>query len=515
MVLTLESLLTSNRLPTLPQVALRIIELAQQREPDLDEVIRTVRLDPAITAKVLGTANSALFGLRGRVNHIEEAIPKLGLNLLRTIVLSFTLAKHRTQQKFLNDKIQEFWRCSLTQAVFAENLAAKVPQADPSTYFMAGLLQDIGVLGLLSAAPELYCEQVLSRANMPQVAAAEHQVFGLTHVDVTRGLCTRWGIDPNVIDAMGRHHDRFASNSSKVTPLETALQAASLGAQFVQSHLRQQSRVLVELNMLLMENEWDITPVETEELLYESCLRVAEMAAMFAFDIGDSVDADQILERAKYVLEDIAFQSQLEVMQTRQFVVDVQREQSFRQKQLQNQANTDELTGAYNRRFLSDWVNGQAADWIETLQPFGILFLDIDKFKSINDAHGHAIGDQAIRQVAQVLQQTLRKADYVIRYGGDEFVATLAKVTPADVASVSQRVGKRIKELNFDQAKDLKITSSIGALHYTPTGGDPRNAQWLIDQVDQAMYEAKRAGGDRVFQYVVQGKQVLNESLDN
>ena len=120
---SLEDFATSDQLPSLPQVAVRIIELAREPEPDFTEITETLRADPALASRILKTANSALFGLSQPVQSIEAAVPVLGLTMLRTIVLGFTLADHNSTNRDVKDASRKYWRSSLCQAVFAEQLA--------------------------------------------------------------------------------------------------------------------------------------------------------------------------------------------------------------------------------------------------------------------------------------------------------------------------------------------------------------------------------------------------------
>lgn len=199
---------SSTKLPTLPEIALKLVEIAHQEEPNYQEVSRIIRSDPVVSGKVLRTVNSALFGFRQRVETVEQAVPKLGITLLRTLILSFHLAQHKTHQKKLEPVLQTLWRSSLTQAVFAELIAEQVDNADPPSYFLAAMLQDIGILAMLSEAPLEYTEHVLTRSQFPNVASAERSHFGLSHVDVSVEILDRWGLGSTFGAAVQHHHDR-------------------------------------------------------------------------------------------------------------------------------------------------------------------------------------------------------------------------------------------------------------------------------------------------------------------
>src|SRR5437870_419469 len=97
MVLDRKRILASDNLPSLPAIALKVLELTRATEPDVKQLIATIKSDPALTAKVLRVANSSLFGLRHRVATIEHAVPLLGSITVRMVVLSFSLAAHTTQ----------------------------------------------------------------------------------------------------------------------------------------------------------------------------------------------------------------------------------------------------------------------------------------------------------------------------------------------------------------------------------------------------------------------------------
>ncbi len=133
---TISQFATSRKLPTLPEVAFKLVQVAQQEEPDYADISRIIRSDPVVSGKILKTVNSALFGFRQKIETIEDAVPKLGLTLLRTLILSFHLSRHETHDDEIKPVLQDLWRSSLTQAVFAEMIAARrianAPNSSPS-----------------------------------------------------------------------------------------------------------------------------------------------------------------------------------------------------------------------------------------------------------------------------------------------------------------------------------------------------------------------------------------------
>ena len=356
---------------------------------------------------------------------------------------------------------------------------AKRTENDPSTWFLTGLLQDVGVLAALNTDTENYLNHVWDKSRFPNVVDAERQYYRFTHIDIGRELFTRWGLPQEMIDAMVMHHAHMQRGGVYRTPLMTALQASSLAAHYVVNH-GSGGRAMDQLLLFLREHYgWNTN--QTEAAISDTALRVAEAASLFNFDVGDCYSPERILADARDLLEEIALTTQIETRDTTSTA----------------EAMTDPMSGVYNRRFMDKVLNRQMADHVRTQKSFGLLFLDIDKFKRINDHHGHQLGDEAIVQVASVLKSSVRKSDSVIRYGGDEFLVALPGATAESVAQISEavRAGIEAAEVSDDS---VRMTTSIGAVFYQPEEQDPMDTNWLIDCVDAAMYDAKRNGGNQV-----------------
>ena len=146
---------------------------------------------------------------------------------------------------------------------------------------------------------------------------------------------------------------------------------------------------------------------------------------------------------------------------------------------LTNIALKDELTTLYNRRFLDFIVDKYKNSEIE----IGIIFIDCDNFKGINDTYGHKEGDNLLQTVSQTIKHSIREIDYPFRYGGDEFV-----IFVFINYEITQKIAKRI----LNKLKEKNISVSVGAAHY-PTCGE--KLEDVILQADEAMYKAKETKG--------------------
>lgn len=161
-------------------------------------------------------------------------------------------------------------------------------------------------------------------------------------------------------------------------------------------------------------------------------------------------------------------------------------------------ADLDALTQLPNRMLFLDRLAGAMASARRHGTRFALLFIDLDKFKEINDTLGHAVGDEALRRVARCLASAVRAVDTVSRYGGDEFVVLLAEVVqPSDALFVADKVIALLQAPSHIGEHVLKLSASIGISIYPEDGED---AQTLIERADAAMYRAKRRGaGSSVF----------------
>jgi two-component system, cell cycle response regulator len=157
-------------------------------------------------------------------------------------------------------------------------------------------------------------------------------------------------------------------------------------------------------------------------------------------------------------------------------------------------ALTDSLTGLYNRRYLLAHLDGLMVRAAEGAQGPAMLMLDLDFFKRVNDAHGHAAGDAVLREVAGRIARHVRNFDLVARYGGEEFVVVMPETQLAVAAMVAERLRNVIasKPITLgDGLGEISVTISVG-IAVTREGGD--NATAMLQRADKALYEAKGRG---------------------
>lgn len=167
------------------------------------------------------------------------------------------------------------------------------------------------------------------------------------------------------------------------------------------------------------------------------------------------------------------------------------------QEHLEALAKTDELTGCLSRRFLMDHLATELERATRYARNLGVVMFDIDDFKNLNDSHGHAVGDEALRVVGSILRRTLRASDFVGRYGGDEFLVVLPETAREGTRLLAERVrrGVHARSRNLRGAR-VRLSVSGGISIYPDVGaGAPET---LVEHADRALYRAKSLGRNRI-----------------
>ena len=159
-------------------------------------------------------------------------------------------------------------------------------------------------------------------------------------------------------------------------------------------------------------------------------------------------------------------------------------------------ASIDPLTGVPNLRGVESFANRAMRSARTTLEPLSVLAIDVDRFKSVNDTHGHAAGDRVLQQLARACHDSMRDGDLLGRVGGEEFLAVLPRTRLDHALDVAERLRNRVATLKLvDVPEDIRPTISIGAAEMTP---DDADFDALKQRADEAMYRAKEAGRNRV-----------------
>jgi two-component system cell cycle response regulator len=155
------------------------------------------------------------------------------------------------------------------------------------------------------------------------------------------------------------------------------------------------------------------------------------------------------------------------------------------------------LTSALNRNFLEEKGNEILIKYKLKSQALGVIMLDIDNFKRVNDTCGHDIGDLVLKTVANTIKKSLRKDDLIIRYGGEEFLILLPNTDLEQTLKVAEKIRKNIEntEITIPTGEKIKVTASLGVSVVYP---EDKNIFEAIKRVDEKLHRAKQKGKNRV-----------------
>lgn len=473
-------------LPSLPAVAVQILEMCQKDDLDLNQIAATVARDPALSAKLIKTANSPIFSVRREVTTISYAVSLLGANAVRTLVLSFSLA--RDNRPGGASRLKGYWRRSLLSAMAAREIA-QVRQLNGDEAFLAGLLQDIGMLALARAAALQY-NKILDAAGADhdRLAELERAAFGTDHAGVGSWLLTRWRAPRVLADIVAASHQPELLATQEREDVRALGEVVALSARFADLWAGDIETAPAALSAAIRER-WPEGSVDIEGITKRLIENVPQMAPLFEVKLGAD-EMSSVLEQAQDALVALSIRASQEV----QHIHEALSRLESRTAALLAEAQRDPLTGVANRGYTDNYLDQVFHAAIESNRTIGVIFADVDHFKQINDNFGHAAGDAVLQAMARAIGGSLRGGDFVGRYGGEEFVVIVRADSVAELTAVAERVRRTIEEKrhSIGNGSSVPVTISLGssllnrARHRTPAD--------LLGDADAALYAAKRRG---------------------
>ncbi len=170
--------------------------------------------------------------------------------------------------------------------------------------------------------------------------------------------------------------------------------------------------------------------------------------------------------------------------------------------ELEHMASTDPLTRVFNRRVFLSWCESEQTRSLRQHAPFSVLMLDFDHFKRVNDTYGHHVGDQVLCAAVERIQDSIRGIDVLCRWGGEEFAVLLPNASEEATVIVAERVRRNIRLIESSDPRfkdvvyaDLQLSASIGTATFE---GEDDTFHLMLQRADEALYEAKRTGRNRV-----------------
>ncbi len=477
---TIEEVVDCPRLPTLPQVAIEVLELTSDTNVGMSDISKVVQKDPALSARVLKTINSSFYGLSSPCGSIDRAMAYLGMNTVKSLVLGFSLIEsfNGVGQSF---DLSSVWRRALFSATSAKIIGDSLPEIDSDEAFTIGLFQDIGAIAMLVTMKDAY-EAALAGVPHTDHPIAERDQFRFNHAQVGSVLAEKWKLPESIVQCIRWHHDPERASSKFVAQARLA----HLSMMCAEA-LREDSQPEDMRAVLKQSRQWFGAGVPRSGAFEEIAAQAPVLGKFFGQRISGVPDPRELLERA----QDQSIEHQLEM----------EREKS----EIQEAATRDGLTGASNRKKFDTEIVRWFHAWQDTKNPLAVLFFDADRFKSVNDTHGHAAGDAVLVELSRVAREAVGDLGEVFRYGGEEFAVILPNCGKGDAETVAERIRAGIEANIVDvsgidcEPDTLNVTVSVG-VSATDCGDSERlvSPDKLVQEADRGVYVAKEGGRNAV-----------------
>lgn len=486
-----------HNLPSPPGVATKIIQLANDPEADIARIAEVLALDPAITAKILRIANSPMYARQRKTENLRQALMVIGLNATISLALSFSLLKswQGTDQDGGLD-YPMYWRRALLAATTSHVLARVIGVKDGEELFLACLIQDIGMMALDRAIPDLYAGLGQGQGRQAAVVEREQQRIGVDHAAVSGWLLERWQFPERTQQVVTASHDPDKLGAQD--PNAIFARCVALSSMIAELFLDTSgARGFAELAQRA-QGYFEIDKEGLGELLAEIGKVIPDAESIFDTEILSPSRSEEILEEAREALMLRNLQALQAVDQLKTSAESLEE----RTKRLEESNKRDPLTNLFNRSYLDHYLQDAFATSNKTNTPLSIAFADLDKFKSVNDTYGHAMGDQILVTTANILKANVRGADVVARYGGEEFILVFPHTEYPLLKTICERIVRAFRETRHDVGtkRDLNVTISIGMATHND-GREFKSVEEFLRAADKALYTAKLQGRNRSVPY--------------
>lgn len=467
-------------LPSLPAIALKIIDLANDPNTDINTLCEHIVYDAALSAKILKIANSPLYKSRRSATNIRQAVSLLGTHTVIVVSLSFSLTDSLVKKSgnlpVLDSHL--FWRRSIATALACRALGEKLKKTCLDDLFLVGLLQEIGILVFCTVMPEEYAPVFSSTNDHDTLLMREREMFGTGHDELGYTLLKQWHIPDYIAMVCLSSHGQPEPKALEPTLQACAATSRYLADYFLNPHAPEKLGQLSQAARSWLDIDESIL-IDVIDIMKEGLRAVEDL---FDVTIHQPSEVSGILTAAKELL---TIHSLSKV------------------KELEEKSYRDGLTGAYNRGFFDESLKREFELSIQHQLPLTIAMIDLDHFKRINDTYGHIAGDGILVTVTRTILGQIRQDDTLCRYGGEEF----ALILPGTTLAVSRQVTHRLKEAiaaisyHSENNSTISITASIGVASYMQDINQFKQPADLVKAADSALYAAKSEGRNQIVEW--------------
>jgi two-component system cell cycle response regulator len=486
----IEKILSCPTLPSLPAVALRVIELTSDPNVKLTELAATIQNDQGLAAKVLRTVNSSFYGLRTRCANINKALVLLGLGPVKALALGFSLVSSVDSKGNDGFDYSAYWRRGLFTAVGAKCIAEVAGRKFGDEAFLGGLLQDIGCIALHRALRREYSEVIASAGgDHRKLLKLELEAFEIGHTDVGAMLAARWKFPDQLIIPV-KYHERPSA-----APLEHSdlVRAVGLG-NLIHDVLSNPDPIESLRRLYTSSKHWfDISESRVDEALHRASEASREMASLFQLDVGAASNSEAVLQAAESRLLEMSRAP----LATSPLPGDVQ-------ALVKSSTDIDPMTGALSRTGF-DRVVRSAFETVRTSgESLSLVQVSLDGLRDFGTALGQTACDDLVCASTSLLAQHFGPFGAVIcRLNGEIFAGVIVGAQSPDLATAAERFRAGVERAAVGIAKGApgapRVAASIGVATVPQSEAVAASRpEGLVVSAARAVQASRAAGGNCV-----------------
>lgn len=489
----LERILRCPTLPTLPAVAVRVLELTQDENVSVDELARTIQNDQALAAKVLKTVNSSFYGLRKPCTTIAQAMVMLGLATVKSLALSFSLVSSIGNDDDEFDHVA-YWRRGLYTAVAAKAIAHEAGLECEDEAFLGALLQDIGMMAMHQGLGQPYLRVVLGAGHHRDLVPQELASLELQHPDIGSMLAERWKLPAQLIMPV-KYHERPTACPEECAPL---VRCVAIGNTVHDVLTDPDPREAMRLFQSRAQRWFGFKHSTCDDLLKRIADGARQVSSLFRLDTGAAPDADDIIQKAQDQLADLNEKTYRDAVATRSEMETV----------LADADHIDPLTGVLAAAAGAALAETEFEAARSGGQALTVLKLNVDNFPQIVQSHGVEAGDAVLFETGAILQQQFEsKGGQVARSQESVFdviVRGLDRVSAVKAAAdVRDSIRRQCRGWGLPGKQTVSLTTSIGVATMEPsTAAQFVRVQQLVTAGQRALEAASKGGGDCIKAFV-------------
>lgn len=486
----LDAVLHCKSLPTLPAVALRVLELTSDPEVTLPQLAAVIRGDQGLSAKLLQTVNASFYGVRHKCSTVNQAVALLGIGAVKCLSLGFSLVGALKSDADDNFDYPAYWRRSLVTALAAKRIAAAAGLAVEDEAFVGGLLQDIGMIAALRALGAPYGDLV--RRAGPHAKLAEHELeaLGAQHAEMGAALARMWGL-PDDLSVPIRFHERPSAAPAEHRRLAQCVALGNLvheaisldgGAEAHAAFVRQAHAAL------------NLKEAECAVITRETADAAREAAGLLHIEIGRSADVGAMLAEAERLRVAIAD------------TPDTSAEPEGLAALVRDGRLRDPLTGALTRPEFECRLSAAFEQTLAGGAPVSLVIARIDGYDHVLAVRGQEILDVALVETAHALEHLLRPpgaAEVIVgRWEEGALAAALVGPQRDSATRLAMRCDEELGLLSAGwrgRPDQPAVTLSLGlAIADDASASTYRRTELLLHAASKAAEAPRAEGGSRL-----------------